>query len=334
MNTPKITMPEDQKRKCDTIIHGASVAAGGAGSGLAQVPMADSAIITPIQIGMIIALGKVFDQEITKSTASAILSSMAASFAGRTASQLLVGWLPLFGNAINAATAAGLTELVGWNVAEQFYKNQINDIGYEVYAGEEYDQDGVESNFSDKNEPKYRQFEARAEAFLCGQKTKKENREEYNTLLNDIEYELEDTSDDHLLAIYDQLLSGKVTPKKEPSKKEPHFSKDEQIGDTEQAPDRDNRACELKLYDVFALEDEGKYRVTAKINYAPIHVGDSCARLDDGGEPTDERITVLQIGLGDRQWTEKEPDKITTLIISSQLKSSSKLTEQRFICME
>ena len=74
MDTSKITMPEDQKQKCHTIIHGAAVAAGGAGSGLAQVPMADSAVITPIQIGMIIALGKVFDQKITKSAANAILS--------------------------------------------------------------------------------------------------------------------------------------------------------------------------------------------------------------------------------------------------------------------
>ena len=32
MDTSKITMPEDQKQKCHTIIHGAAVAAGGAGS--------------------------------------------------------------------------------------------------------------------------------------------------------------------------------------------------------------------------------------------------------------------------------------------------------------
>ena len=171
MDTSKITMPEDQKQKCHTIIHGAAVAAGGAGSGLAQVPMADSAVITPIQIGMIIALGKVFDQKITKSAANAILSGMVASFAGRTASQLLVGWLPLVGNAVNAATAASLTELVGWNAAEQFYKNQLNSMNYEVYDGKERTQ--IDSESPDENTGRYRQLEKKRMSFCVDEKANK-----------------------------------------------------------------------------------------------------------------------------------------------------------------
>jgi uncharacterized protein (DUF697 family) len=31
-----------------------------------------------------------------------------------------VGWLPGFGNAINAATAAALTEAIGWAAEEYF----------------------------------------------------------------------------------------------------------------------------------------------------------------------------------------------------------------------
>ena len=308
MDISKITMPEDQKQKCNTIIHGAAVAAGGAGSGLAQVPMADSAIITPIQIGMIIALGKVFDQNITKSAANAIFSGMVASFAGRTASQLLVGWLPLVGNAVNAATAASLTELVGWNSAEQFYKNQLNSINSEVYDGKEQAQ--VESEPPDENADKYCQLERRAGEFLCGQKSKQENREEYNALLNDIEYELDTASNEHLLNIYDKLLSGKV----EPEEKSPHS----------------DSVCEIKIYDVSSLEDAGKYRVTAKIDYAPIHIGETFALLVDN-KPTDEKINVLQIGVGDRQWSEKEPDMITTLIVDSNFEHESALTNQRFI---
>lgn len=253
---------------------------------------------------------KVFDQKITKSAANAILSGMVASFAGRTASQLLVGWLPLVGNAVNAATAASLTELVGWNAAEQFYKNQLNSMNYEVYDGKERTQ--IDSELPDENTDRYRQLEKKADEFLRGRKSKQENREEYNALLNDIEYELDTASNEHLLNIYDKLLSGKV----EPEEKSSH----------------NDRVCEIKIYDVSSLEDAGKYRVTAKIDYAPIHIGETFALLVDD-KPTDEKINVLQIGVGDRQWSEKEPDMITTLIVDSDFEHESALTNQRFICV-
>ena len=46
--------------------------------------------------------------------AAEVLSTLGATLTGRTASQALVGWLPGYGNAINAATAAAVTEAVGW----------------------------------------------------------------------------------------------------------------------------------------------------------------------------------------------------------------------------
>ena len=113
-------MTTEQREKCHLIIHGAASAAAAAGGGMAQIPLSDTAIITPIQIGMIISLGAVFDTAISKSTASALLKGAAASFIGRTISQFLVGWIPGFGNAINATTAFSITEGIGWNIAEQF----------------------------------------------------------------------------------------------------------------------------------------------------------------------------------------------------------------------
>ena len=44
----KINIPQDQKIKCNAIIHSAAVAAGGVGAGLAQVPLADNVFITPM----------------------------------------------------------------------------------------------------------------------------------------------------------------------------------------------------------------------------------------------------------------------------------------------
>lgn len=41
-------MTNEQRNKCHGIIHGASLAAAGAGAGLAQIPGSDSAVIVPI----------------------------------------------------------------------------------------------------------------------------------------------------------------------------------------------------------------------------------------------------------------------------------------------
>ena len=53
-------------------------------------------------------------------TAAAALASVTAATVGRAVSQVLVGWIPGLGNAINASTAAALTESVGWLLAKEF----------------------------------------------------------------------------------------------------------------------------------------------------------------------------------------------------------------------
>ena len=117
-------MTDKEKKKCNAIIHSASVLSGMVGAGLAQVPMSDNFIITPIQIGMTIALGKVFGIEIDKSASKAMVVSQVAAITGRSASQLIAGWIPGVGNSINAATAASLTETIGWIIAKEFEKKR------------------------------------------------------------------------------------------------------------------------------------------------------------------------------------------------------------------
>ena len=41
---------------------------------------------------------------------------------------MLCGWIPGFGNIINAGTASVITELIGWAVAEDFDKSRIGRI--------------------------------------------------------------------------------------------------------------------------------------------------------------------------------------------------------------
>jgi uncharacterized protein (DUF697 family) len=114
-----------ERKKCYSLIHGAAGSAALIGSGLAQLPMSDAVVITPIQIGMIISLGAVFGIEITESAAKGLFASLSASCIGRAASQVLFGWVPVLGNIVNAGTAAALTEAVGWLAVEHFQAERV-----------------------------------------------------------------------------------------------------------------------------------------------------------------------------------------------------------------
>ena len=113
-------MTKDQENRCARIIHTASVAAAGIGAGLAQIPGSDSPVLTGIQLTMTTSLGNVFGIKLSEATAEAALASAAAGMIGRGISQTLVGWIPGLGNAINASTAAVLTEAIGWILANDF----------------------------------------------------------------------------------------------------------------------------------------------------------------------------------------------------------------------
>ncbi|MBR4733654.1 MAG: hypothetical protein IK081_12890 [Lachnospiraceae bacterium] len=114
-------MTEDQKLKCKTAIHTASVASGVAGA--IPIPMADAIPISAAQITMVIALGKIFGQELTDAVAKGIIGAAASTFVGRN----LVKLIPVAGSIVSATVAAGVTEAIGWIAAVDFAKNARNE---------------------------------------------------------------------------------------------------------------------------------------------------------------------------------------------------------------
>lgn len=116
----RLKMTSEQYGECHAIIHSASAAAAGVGAGLAQIPCSDNVVITPIQVGMITALGKVFDIKVTEAMIKTGIPSAVIGGAGRMVSQVLFGWIPGAGNMINASTAAALTEGIGWAMVKEF----------------------------------------------------------------------------------------------------------------------------------------------------------------------------------------------------------------------
>jgi uncharacterized protein (DUF697 family) len=102
------------------IIHVAAVAAAGIGAGLAQLPGADAPVLMGIQTTMIVALADEYGVTMSKTAAAELLLTLTATMAGRGISQWVGGWIPAFGNAINATTAGGITEAVGWLAVKYF----------------------------------------------------------------------------------------------------------------------------------------------------------------------------------------------------------------------
>jgi len=107
-----------ERIKCHGIIHSFSTGSGAVGAGLAQIPVSDSFIITPMQIMMIVALGDVFGVKLSKSAAAAMAASTASLF-GKSASKV-IAHIPVIGNVANGVTAVSITELLGWKVVEEF----------------------------------------------------------------------------------------------------------------------------------------------------------------------------------------------------------------------
>ena len=114
------TMTDSQRNKCHAFIYSAAVSAAAVGAGLAQLPGSDNVVLVPIEVGMVMALGKVFDIHITESGAKVAVAGRVGTTLGRTISQFLIGWIPGPGNVWNASTACGVVEGLGWTGANDF----------------------------------------------------------------------------------------------------------------------------------------------------------------------------------------------------------------------
>ncbi len=89
------------------------------------LPGSDALVIAPIQIAMIIHLGKLHNVNVTKTTASGFLASAGMSFTGRFIAQELISFMPIFKNIIGPPLAFGLTYSLGTGINELLGKGKI-----------------------------------------------------------------------------------------------------------------------------------------------------------------------------------------------------------------
>jgi len=113
---------EEQKRKANLIIHGAATSAAASSGAMAQGAVfgADTVVMTTIHIGMVAALGELFNQRLDKQAAMALVGTLAGAGVGVFAAKAILGFFPGLGNVANAAISATYTETLGWTCFNYF----------------------------------------------------------------------------------------------------------------------------------------------------------------------------------------------------------------------
>lgn len=202
----KKALTKNQMGKCNAAIHIASAAC--AAFGAVPIPIIDAAPISVAQVVMVVSLGKIFDQQITKSAAKSLICAAAATFVGRN----LVKLIPIGGWIASGAVAAGVTEAIGWTVVLDLYSAQKRNGNDADKADDESDAGeatiDAENEETANREKDFRMdLHDRASAFLDGRKNCKTDVEEYNQLISDFEDRLDDLDANDLLRnTYKQLF--------------------------------------------------------------------------------------------------------------------------------
>ncbi|WP_231175580.1 YcjF family protein [Helicobacter pylori] len=116
--------------ECKTIIHVASGAAG-----LIPIPFSDALAIAPIQAGMIYKMNDAFGMDLDKSVGASLvvglLSVTAAAQVGRTLVNGFLKFIPVVGSVAGGATAAVITEGIGFaylKVLEKCFNDETGEV--------------------------------------------------------------------------------------------------------------------------------------------------------------------------------------------------------------
>lgn len=113
---------EKKIRKCNAVINGSSVLTGLVGAGCAKLPVSDDFLITPIQTGMTIAIGRIMEKDLSECAAHAVGGTAAARTVGKAAARFAVGKIPVAGEVVNGVTAVAMTQGLGRMLVKDFSK--------------------------------------------------------------------------------------------------------------------------------------------------------------------------------------------------------------------
>ena len=96
------------------IIHGFAVAHAAAAALLSQTFVGDDAVLTALTVAMIVCIARANNKSWGAADALSVIGVLAGWYLGTRGALFLVKWVPGIGNAANAITTFGVTELLGW----------------------------------------------------------------------------------------------------------------------------------------------------------------------------------------------------------------------------
>lgn len=114
----------NRMERAETVIRNYALSA--AGIAVEPVPIVDSVLLAPVQIAMVVHLGKIYGKTITKSLAKGLVNTIGLSFVGNELFLLLVGFFPGIKQTLGPAIAYSLTRVSGLIVNELFANNNLN----------------------------------------------------------------------------------------------------------------------------------------------------------------------------------------------------------------
>lgn len=115
---------QNKDERAKRVIRNYSLSA--AAAGFQPIPIVDSFVIAPIQIAMIIHLGKIYDIHIAKSIAGSIVESIGLSLAGNYIFLTLVSFFPGIKQVLGPAIAYSLTYTSGLIIKELLLTKNLN----------------------------------------------------------------------------------------------------------------------------------------------------------------------------------------------------------------
>ena len=110
--------------------------AGASATAVAVNPIAaaDALLIAPLQIAMILHLGRLYNIDITANMARGILSALVSTLAGRFSYQVLISIIPFVKNILGPGLAFSLTYVMGRIVSDLFKEKRTEATSEEIKA--------------------------------------------------------------------------------------------------------------------------------------------------------------------------------------------------------
>lgn len=103
-----------EERLTGFLIHGFAVTHAAAAALLLQTLVGDAVVLTGLTVAMIVSIARANNRSWGVGDALSVVSVLAGCYLGTRGAVLLVKWIPGIGNAANAVTTFGVTELLGW----------------------------------------------------------------------------------------------------------------------------------------------------------------------------------------------------------------------------